>query len=486
MSVIRITGCMYHRPHVCLRQTNTEDKTRGGITMRVAIIGAGPTGLFTAVALARRGHDVSVVDRDPGPNEHGWWPRAGVMQFHHPHAYRLQVIEALQAEIPEVWDALLAAGAVPVYAPGQPGLPITLRCRRSVFETVLRSQASAAPRVRLIQALATGVAHERGRATGVRLGNRILPADLVLDTSGRAGRLSRSLRAAAPESADCGLAYVSRQYRLRRGAQEGPTNAPPGLITVYPGYIAIVFPHDNRTFSALIAQASTDRDLAALRGFAAFEAATRAIPPLAIWTDPRRSRPITPVLRGGHLYNGYRGQRNHAGQIALPGLIALGDAVCTTNPSLGRGIATSFLQAQRLVSLLDEPGTDFDEVALAFDDWCTEHIKPWFADHVDADADRQRRWAGGDVDISRPLPSDLILAAAEAYPEFSSTIMPYFMMRALPSSLNAIEPRVREVYASGWRPAMPEGPTRSELADVIAQIPNRQPRAGRAAPRVVA
>ena len=34
------------------------------------------------------------------------------MQFHHPHAYRLQVIEALQAEIPEVWDALLDNGTV--------------------------------------------------------------------------------------------------------------------------------------------------------------------------------------------------------------------------------------------------------------------------------------------------------------------------------------------------------------------------------------
>ena len=454
--------------------------------MRIAIVGAGPTGLFTAAALARRGHDVSVIDRDPGPNGHGWWPRAGVMQFHHPHAYRRQVIEALQAESPEAWDALLAAGAVPVYAPGQPGLPIAIRCRRSVFETVLRSQAFAQPRVTPIQAHAAGVVHERGRATGVRLGERILPADLVLDTSGRAGRLSRSLRAAAPESADCGLAYVSRQYRLRRGATEGPTNGPPGLITVYPGYIAIVFPHDNRTFSTLIAQASTDHELAELRGFAAFDAAAQAIPPLAIWTDPRRSRPITPVLRGGHLYNSYRGQRNDAGEIALPGLIALGDAVCTTNPSLGRGIATSFLQAQRLVALLDEPGQDFGDVALAFDDWCAEHIKPWFADHVYADADRQRRWTGGDVDVSRRIPSDLILAAAEAHPELTSTIMPYFMMRALPSSLNAIEPRVREIYAGGWRPPMPEGPSRGELAGVIARIVNRPTRADRAAPRVVA
>ena len=42
------------------------------------------------------------------------------MQFHHPHAFRAQVVEALQAELPEVWDDLLAAGAEPVDAPPGP------------------------------------------------------------------------------------------------------------------------------------------------------------------------------------------------------------------------------------------------------------------------------------------------------------------------------------------------------------------------------
>jgi 2-polyprenyl-6-methoxyphenol hydroxylase-like FAD-dependent oxidoreductase len=35
--------------------------------MRTVIVGAGPTGLYTAIALARRGHDVVVIDRDRGP-----------------------------------------------------------------------------------------------------------------------------------------------------------------------------------------------------------------------------------------------------------------------------------------------------------------------------------------------------------------------------------------------------------------------------------
>lgn len=39
--------------------------------MRVAIIGAGPTGLLLDAALARRGHAVVSVDRDPGPTPDG-------------------------------------------------------------------------------------------------------------------------------------------------------------------------------------------------------------------------------------------------------------------------------------------------------------------------------------------------------------------------------------------------------------------------------
>ena len=93
--------------------------------MRSVIVGAGPTGLYTAIALARRGHQVTVIDRDPGPDG-ARWDRKGVMQFHHPHFFRQQVADALQAEMPEVWDGLLAAGAVPAVLPGQPGVPAGL------------------------------------------------------------------------------------------------------------------------------------------------------------------------------------------------------------------------------------------------------------------------------------------------------------------------------------------------------------------------
>jgi len=82
--------------------------------VRTVVVGTGPTGLFTAIALARRGRAVTVVDRDPGPPPSGpdtFWQRKGVMQFHHAHTFRGQVVEALRAELPDVLDDLVTAGA---------------------------------------------------------------------------------------------------------------------------------------------------------------------------------------------------------------------------------------------------------------------------------------------------------------------------------------------------------------------------------------
>ena len=126
---------------------------------------------------------------------------------------------------------------------------------------------------------------DRGRATGVRVDGAPLDADLVIAASGRAGRLGRDLRAPA-QGGDCGIAYVSRQYRLHPGAAPGPMNSPLGQIDLYPGYQVIVFLHDNGIFSTLIARSSDDHALAALRRTEVFEAAARAIPALAAWTDP--------------------------------------------------------------------------------------------------------------------------------------------------------------------------------------------------------
>jgi hypothetical protein len=245
-------------------------------------------------------------------------------------------------------------------------------------------------------------------------------------------------------------------------------NSPIGLSLSYPGYFAIAFLHDDGTFSITLNHDGTDPRLRGLRDERSFEAVVRSIPQLAAWIDPIRSRPLTPVLPGGRLYNSYRGQLGATGRPALPGLISVGDAVCTTTPLAGRGVTLGFMQACALVGCLDRWGRDIESATTEFDRWCTDNIRPWFTDHLSTDSDRLRRWAGGDVDVKRRLPSDLVVAAAGVDPGLRPVVDPYARMDAGPASLLAVEPRAREIFARGWRPEVPPGPSRDELAELCA------------------
>ena len=40
-------------------------------------------------------------------------------------------------------------------------------------------------------------------------------------------------------------------------------------------------------------------------------------------------------------------------------------------------------------------------------------------------------------------------------------------MLALPASQDAVQTRARDLYATGWRPPAPPGPTRDELAALV-------------------
>jgi hypothetical protein len=142
--------------------------------------------------------------------------------------------------------------------------------------------------------------------------------------------------------------------------------------------------------------------------------------------------------------------------------------VCTTNPAAGRGVSTSLLQARELARLIGEYPGDPESAAREFAAWCDARIRPWFADHVYWDDDLARRWAGGGIDLTRPLPSDLVVAATEADPSLFRVVGPYLQMKALPGTLAAVQPQVRDLYASGWRPTPADAPSRDELAALLA------------------
>jgi 2-polyprenyl-6-methoxyphenol hydroxylase-like FAD-dependent oxidoreductase len=450
--------------------------------MRTAIIGAGPAGLVLGAALARRGAQVTLVDRDPGPPGDGVWARRGVMQFHHAHAIRLQVVDTLRRELPEAYTGLVEAGAEPVEMPLPDGSSTLagLRCQRSTYEQGVRAAVATMPGISLrtghVDRVLEGSGPDGRRATGLAVDGQPVTADLVVDASGRSGRVNRHLRAPKSAGGVCGIAYVDRVYRLHPGADPGPMVNPIAWQANYDGYQCLVFLHERGIFSALIIRSTDARDLVGLRHNRAFDAAVRAIPGLAAWTDPERSRPVTDVLPGGTLINAYRGQRSPDGGLALPGLLFVGDAVCTTTPNFGRGLATTMLQVDEVLRLVDaglDPAGEVTTAQLtdlseAFDAWTETNMRPWVVDHEVMDDGLRRRWNGEDIDLSSPrLPSDLVMVASQEDERIVPAIGPYVAMQALPSVLDPVEPLARAVFEAGWRPTMAEGPDRRGLVEIV-------------------
>jgi hypothetical protein len=176
------------------------------------------------------------------------------------------------------------------------------------------------------------------------------------------------------------------------------------------------------------------------------------------------------VLVGGRLRNVYRPQ------LSRPGLVAVGDSVATTAPTAGRGVAMASMQIDGLLHLLDD-GADPAAVAVPFGAWCDTWIRPWVEDHVAFDAEAVRSWQGADIDLTHPLTSAAIVAAAQADARIAPHIGGFLGMTQLPASLAPAEPLARAVYESGWRAPFSEGPTRDELVELLADPVSRSPRA---------
>ena len=425
--------------------------------MDVIIVGAGPTGLTLGAALARRGHRVLAVDRDPGPLPDGTWRRRGVMQFEHPHGFRPPVRDLLLTEWPEAWRAWLALGAEPVElgAPSS-GAQIGVRSRRLTYERALRRAAAEVRGLAVATGRVDGFVEHGGRVVGAVVGGATVNADLVVDASGRLSRLAPP----AQLGGDTGMDYVTRTYQRDRGATPGPTTSPFVWSAMLRGYDSYVFFHERGHISAVIIRPTADSALSVLRHRDAFDAASRAIPGLAEWTDPRHATPTSGVMVGGRLLNLYRRQ------LGRPGLVAVGDAVATTAPTAGRGVAMASMQIAGLLELLDA-GADPTTLAEAFSAWCDTWVLPWVDDHLAIDPESVRRWQGHDVDLTQPLTSAAIVQAAKANDRIQPYVGGFLSMQALPASLAPAEPIARAVYESGWRPPPADGPTRDELVALV-------------------
>jgi len=279
--------------------------------------------------------------------------------------------------------------------PGDERLTLMMT-RRSTVDWVLRRAAAAEPRVTVRCGVKVTGLLAAGRpgsgpphVTGVRTDRGDLAADLVVDATGGRSRIDDWLtqigaRATATWQAECGMAYFSRHYRVRPG-----TGLPAPLATrtvvALDEFTAGQWGGDNGAVQLAVAPLAADRRFRAVREPRVFTAVLRTIPAYAARLDVMD--PITGVFPMAGLRNTLRRLVADGAPVAT-GLHAIGDSICTTNPTLGRGLALALSGAADLADTIGEDATDPAAQALALDRLVGAHVAPFYHDQAVIDAAR--------------------------------------------------------------------------------------------------
>ncbi len=312
-------------------------------------------GLFAAAAAARTGCDVVVLERDQIPVDAV--DRPGVPQGRQPHVYLRKGLEAAEELLPGLRVELEAGGGVPFdtgrlawlgetgWAPISATDYAVVSLTRPLFEQVVRRRV-----------LALGVDLRGGcRVVGLRRSadgptawhvdtdGGPVAADLVIDASGRASRMSTwltplGLPAPRVTEVDARMGYATREYSI--GPDLGELAGIVLLCTPSSPVGGLALPVERGHWLVLASGMGEHRPP---RDNAGFEAFLRSLPDPAVADFVARATPCTDVAvhrQTGNRKVHYEDMRNWP-----EGLLVIGDAMVCFNPVFGQGVTVAAAEA---------------------------------------------------------------------------------------------------------------------------------------------
>ncbi|HKE74297.1 MAG TPA: FAD-dependent oxidoreductase [Acidimicrobiales bacterium] len=467
--------------------------------LRAVVVGGGLGGLGSALALARAGHRVTLLERDPlppaaDPGEAFRAERQGAPQSHQTHGFlaRLQVL--LRDRFPDVMDRLLALGCTTMSSTASLGEPrpgdedlAVLIVRRTTLDWVLREAVLAQPGVEVRSSVAVaGLVADASPASGgppavrgVRLGDGgAVEGDVVVLAGGRRSPVPAWLAGAGAtipeEVVESGLMYFTRWYRFPDGPQALRDPKLGGDL----GFLKFLgVPGDGETLSVTLAVATRDAELRAALGAAdRFDLACRVLPgPDGFFADGPLE-PLTGVMPMGGLLNRLRRFVDDDGHPLALGVHAVGDAHTCTNPLYGRGCTLAMVQAVLLAdALADHPG-DPAARAAAYEAGCAREVEPWYRSALELDragADPTGRGGAGLAGSEQGRAMAAVFVAAATDPVLGRALVRFWNLLVTPAEMMAdseVTARMAEVMAhpEDYPLPAPVGPTREELLAALA------------------